>query len=179
MNSIKTLGLILTLSFICLAQHEEFIQARAYDIKGQDSLALQSYEQAYKLAPGSAFLKNEVVIRNIRLGFYDKALDIMGTSVDIAQNFCSPKKEAAYEDGDAVAKFYLYFDNANQASELWKGLILNAVAFHHLDSALILSDSFVKNMPQDSEAHMMKSKLSAAYKRSMNPLPALPNEERN
>jgi hypothetical protein len=184
MNStqIKTLGLMLALSFVCLSSPNSenyFIQARAYDMFGFDSLALVSYEKAYECDPSSKFLKDEVTIRNIRRGNYDKALDLMGTSMDIIQSFCDPKKEANYKDGDALAKFYLYFDNAGQASELWKGLILNAVAFHHLDSALILSDSFVKNMPQDSEAHMMQSKLSAAYKHKMSPSPVQSNQERN
>jgi hypothetical protein len=173
-STIKTFGFILVLTLLCGAQESEetcFIQARAYDMNGHDSLALQSYEKAYAMDPTSKFLKKEVLIRYIRRGLYDRVLDIVKTSTDKIQLW----DLNCYRNGDAVAKFYLYCDDTAQASELWQGLIINAVANDHLDSALILSDSFVKNMPLYSLPHRIQSKLLAGYKKIIHS----PNEDRN
>jgi tetratricopeptide (TPR) repeat protein len=174
-------GLILMISMICPAQEmakDYFIQARAYDMVGQDSLALNCYEKALSIDSNSKFLKKEVMLRYIRKTDYDKVLDLIGSSTDIFKSLCTVKieEEARYTDGDAVAKFTLYCNNPAQAQTLWMSLIMNAVAFHHLDSAMVISDSFVKNMPQYPESWKIQSKLLTVYKKISN---LLPIEDRN
>jgi hypothetical protein len=132
-----------------------FIQARGYEMSGKDSLALKAYEEAFKV-DSSAFLKNVIVIRYLRVNQFEKAFKI-AKDVQIGLN--------EYKDGNKVAEFYCYTTDTARAFELWKKLIYNAIEAHQLDSALILANSFVKNMPQYPVPRTMLSYLNEKLKK--------------
>jgi hypothetical protein len=117
---------------------------------GRDSLALKACEEAYK-KDSSSFLKNVLLIRYLRADQFEKALKISKeVRVDLDE----------YKDGNKVAEFYCYIQKIPEADSLWQQLIYNAVGAHQLDSALILANSFAKNIPRSvprmMQAYLMK-----------------------
>ena len=134
----------------CRALAEEwFIQARCYEMQSQQSLALKAYERAYS-EDSSSFLKGMLLIRYLRAGRYDKIDSIPEGLINLDE--CN--------DGNKIAEFYCRISDTVRAFDLWKGLVLNAVSAHQLDSALILANSFAKNIPRlvprTMQAYLMK-----------------------
>jgi len=73
-----------------------------------------------------------------------------------------------YSDGNKIAEFYCYVSDTIRAYDFWQKLIYSAVEARQLDSALILADSFAKNLPQYAVPKKMQVYLVKKIKKSLN-----------
>ena len=137
--STKTVLIITFLLSFCFAQESAegwFIQARCYEMVGQQGPALKAYERAYS-EDSNSFLKGMLLIRYLRAGQFDKVDSIPDGLVNLNE----------YNDGNKIAEFYCKASDTARAFDLWKNLVLNAVSNHQLDSALVIANTFAKNIP--------------------------------
>ena len=148
----KTVLIITFLLSFCFAQESAedwFIKARSCEMQGRQDLALKAYERAYN-KDSSPFLKGMLSIRYLRAGQFDKVDSIPEGLINLDE----------YSDGNKIAEFYCKASDTARAFDLWKNLVLNAVSNHQLDSALILANTFAKNIPRlvprTMQAYLMK-----------------------
>jgi hypothetical protein len=144
-SALLILGILIVSCFAQQKSAEElFIEARGYSFQGNDSMALKVYEEAYKLDSSSYALKREVLIRYLRTDQFKKAAIVIESIKDRNLSLVSLDQ---YSDGNKVAEFYCFYGDTVGACELWQRLIGVALKFHHVDSAIVLANSFAKNMP--------------------------------
>jgi tetratricopeptide (TPR) repeat protein len=160
---IKIVGLLMILLSFCYAQGSAegwFILARDYEMIGYDNQAVEAYEKASSLDSESVFIKNLLFVRYLRADNFKKAnsVSIEDKTKLIAFN--------EYKDGDKLAQFYCFVGDTDQAYVLWKKLIYNAVETRQLDSALVLANSFAKNMPQSQIPRVMQTYLLKKSKKN-------------
>jgi tetratricopeptide (TPR) repeat protein len=153
---LKIIAMIAVLLSFCYAQEtaeDWFVQARCYEMTGCDSLALKAYEEAYKQDSGSFVLGGLVLVQYLKTNQFEKVVNVPENMIDLND----------YKIGNKIAEFYCYAKDTVRAFNLWKSLVYNAVGTHQLDSALILANNFVQNLPQYSMPRKMQSWLLKSH----------------
>jgi hypothetical protein len=157
LSALLLLGILIVPCFAQQKSVEElFLEARGYSFQGNDSMALKMYEKAYKLDSLSYTLKREILIRYLRTDQFKKAATIIES---IQGRNLSLVSLDQYSDGNKVAEFYCFYGDTAGAYELWQRLIGVALKFQHKDSAIVLVNSFAKNMPNSNLPKVIKAAL--------------------